>query len=640
MEFTVAQVKERVLGQLEGALRFLLPNGVIKGHEFRVGSVHGEAGSSLAVELRGNDRGAWKDFAHPGDASQCGDILSLWCAVRGQTFKETLPEIAKWVGFNFVERTPPKPKPPVPPKNDIAAIGPELVEYWQDRGITLATLKKYRVRQHTRPSDWNTVFSCFVFIDTDGAPVMIKSTGIQPIEVQRKDGTKGKAKDIWTSQPYYTLWGWWLVDDNCRSIIVTEGEADAMTVAQMDPGMPVLSLPSGASNFDWIENDYARLTALERIYLVTDNDAPHPKTGLKAGDECAKEVSRRLGATRVWRVPVPLPYKDPNEVLLSGDDRLVHWTDRWLPHAKTMDPPSITSPDEYRADAQRRRERARVDAETNRFIWPKIPFAFRRGELTAVSGYPHGGKSAWLYQSHAHEMWMGERVFFASYEIPPGQMEIEFAHFLLASAPEEISLNKCVDWLEGRCWFYQPPPRNKRELIIPDLFDSMDYAVQRYGVSRVVVDSLHFVVKKEEYEAQDEFMERLLDFCRTRDVHLAVVCHSKVKQNLDIIPGMDLVEGSGGIVKPLDNGITIWRNTVKPREIEKAEEDGNISKLEAAQKLNDGMVWIWKQRLSGKTPRVKVWFNSEAKTFRINRDEEPPSILGTPPPTTKQEELF
>jgi twinkle protein len=49
--------------RIEVLVRELLPNGAKKGHEWRVGNVPGDQGSSLAVHLSGLKAGVWCDFA-------------------------------------------------------------------------------------------------------------------------------------------------------------------------------------------------------------------------------------------------------------------------------------------------------------------------------------------------------------------------------------------------------------------------------------------------------------------------------------------------------------------------------------------------------------------------------------------------
>jgi twinkle protein len=631
MQVTAATIKNRLLSNLEQVLVHLFPNGKTIGHEFRVGSTNGEAGKSLAVQLRGANRGVWQDFAFGNDPAYKGDILSLWAAARGKTFKEAFPEMKTYCGFTHAEPIQRRAKPKVP-KDGIEKLTPPVHEYLAGRGLSDHTLKKYRVRSHKRRSSENEHFMLFPFIDSEGDPVLIKSTGIN----KREDGSK----DIWTpTDPYYTLWGWWTVPDDARELIICEGEIDAMSLYQMGVPHPVLSLPSGTSNMDWIENDWEALQRFERFWLVTDMDQPHPKTGIRAGEAAAKEMSKRLGANRCVRVPIPSGLNDVNEVLLAGDEYLLEWEQRWLPDAYTFDPPTIGTVDDVRQEAIARLQRQQRFREENTFIWPKVPFQYRNGEMTVVSGYPHGGKSAWLYQTHVHEMWLGEKVFFVSFEIDPEAMIVEFAHILLGKTPDETELNDCMDWMSGRFYFFR---RKKREkTLLPDLLADMDYAVQRFGCSRLAVDSLHFLARKEDYEGQDNVSLQLTNFAKSRDVHVALVAHSVQKKGEDVIPGMGMVEGSGGITKPIDNGVTIWRNVKKEEAILKAQEGADDKKLEKAFELHDGVMKFWKNRETGRLPHVRLWFDEGGKSYRLKRDDDVYCPLGKPPPKDQEEgELF
>lgn len=612
MQVTAALIKDRLLSNLESVLSHLFPNGKIKGHEFRVGSVDGEAGSSLAVELRGNDRGAWQDFAFGNDPENRGDVIKLWCRAKNQTFKEAFPEMKRFCGFSNVEPIHRKPKPQ-PTKAGISKLTKEVHAYLSNRGISDDTLKKYRIRSHRRRidlrdprSEESSNFMLFPFIDSDGDPVMVKSTGITLFD--------GK-KNIWTSPPYYTLFGWWLVGDNDREIIVCEGEIDAMSLYQMNPGIPVLSLPSGVSNMDWIENDWEALQRFSKIYLVFDHDQPHPKTGLLAGEEGAREAAKRLGPARCMRIPIPGDLKDVNEVLLSGDERFVDWNTAWLPSGYTFDPPTIGGIEDYRSRAMARLIKQRQSAKENTFIWGSIPFQFRNSETTVISGYPHGGKSAWLYLTHTHEILNGEKWFMVSFEIEPEDMIVAVAHILMGREPTNSEFERVMDWLCGKLYFFR---RNKREkTTLAELLADLDYSVQRFGCTRIAVDSLHFLARKEDYEGQDNVSLQLTNFSKSRDVHVALVCHSVIKKGEDIIPGMGMVEGSGGITKPIDNGVTIWRNPAKNEAIMKARDEANEANLKAAERLHDGIMKIWKNRETGKLTMAKLWFDGGGKSFRL-----------------------
>jgi hypothetical protein len=74
----------------------LLHGGHCEGHEWRAGSVAGEAGSSLAVHLSGQKSGVWSDFA----TGEAGDALDLVCATLGVDMGEAMAWARRWLGID------------------------------------------------------------------------------------------------------------------------------------------------------------------------------------------------------------------------------------------------------------------------------------------------------------------------------------------------------------------------------------------------------------------------------------------------------------------------------------------------------------------------------------------------------------
>ena len=95
--FEKDDIRARLLDQLELALAYLLPQGKRRGAQFVVGNVQGDAGDSLVVDLEGDKRGLWLDFA----TGESGDALALWAAVRGfilpHQFDALLEDIGHWL---------------------------------------------------------------------------------------------------------------------------------------------------------------------------------------------------------------------------------------------------------------------------------------------------------------------------------------------------------------------------------------------------------------------------------------------------------------------------------------------------------------------------------------------------------------
>ena len=64
------------------------PNGKFEGHEFRVGSLHGEPGRSLSINV---NTGAWADFA---STERGGDLISLYAAIHRMSQVEAARELS------------------------------------------------------------------------------------------------------------------------------------------------------------------------------------------------------------------------------------------------------------------------------------------------------------------------------------------------------------------------------------------------------------------------------------------------------------------------------------------------------------------------------------------------------------------
>lgn len=122
-------------------------------HEYRVGSVNGEAGTSLAIRRTGKDAGLW--FDHNPSGSGSGDVLALIQRARNLDFKETLSWARDWLGVTPAEviNQPglARPSPQKPP--GVRAANQEFLARRQrrlrDNREAIAWLGKRGVRMET-----------------------------------------------------------------------------------------------------------------------------------------------------------------------------------------------------------------------------------------------------------------------------------------------------------------------------------------------------------------------------------------------------------------------------------------------------------------------------------------------------------
>lgn len=93
----VGEIAGMLDARIESLAAYLLPNGKRDGHEWRVGSLGGEPGRSLAVHIGGAKAGVWKDFA----GGQGGDGLDLVAAVLfGADKKDAIRWAKSWLGID------------------------------------------------------------------------------------------------------------------------------------------------------------------------------------------------------------------------------------------------------------------------------------------------------------------------------------------------------------------------------------------------------------------------------------------------------------------------------------------------------------------------------------------------------------
>jgi putative DNA primase/helicase len=87
-----AGLKAASLSSAESVLLHLFPAGKRDGREFRIGSLQGEPGTSLSVNLQS---GVWCDFS---SGEKGGDLIDLWAAAKALKIGEAARELADLLG--------------------------------------------------------------------------------------------------------------------------------------------------------------------------------------------------------------------------------------------------------------------------------------------------------------------------------------------------------------------------------------------------------------------------------------------------------------------------------------------------------------------------------------------------------------
>lgn len=332
---TWRDIENKLCEQAEAVCRHLYPAGVREGAEWVVGSLAGEAGRSLKINL-GGQVGLWRDFAgDKGGKSLC----SLWLHARGlQNFGQAVKAAREWLGLrddfqpsqrvrNF-DPAAGAEKPDDSAWKDVPTLwkacepltvdGPVYDYLVKKRGLDADVLQVYDVREYLSGGSWKMVFPYYAAHAEDELAT-VRAQGQTPhwlkFEALHRRGGK---KVEWTSKaPEKSLFGIQLdahpAFSRCRHVLICEGEKDALAWASYgcagwgDGVLPV-SVPFGAKwkgqdknrpspNREWMDRAWDWLDQFETVFVAMDGDEP--------GQRAAADIINEIGPRRCRLVSLP-----------------------------------------------------------------------------------------------------------------------------------------------------------------------------------------------------------------------------------------------------------------------------------------------------------------------------------------------
>lgn len=587
----ITQVKRLLVDRVHDVVQHLLPNGRKEGNEWRVGSVHGEAGKSLGVHLTGEKAGVWKDFGS-GAVDDGGDLLDLWCATRRISLSEALIEARSWLGIELPKPVrEPKKSYKKPPKPDCGNPQGRVMDYLrEDRNIPAEIIKKYMIGEKG-----SVMF--FPFVLPDQSLAMVK----------RREAQDG-AKTVPTSSDCEpVLFGWQSIPDDAREIIITEGEIDALSWATY--GYLAMSVPfgGGAKNKQqWIENDFDRLERFEKIFIGTDMD--------DEGNAAAEEIAGRLGRHRCLRVEIP--HKDANECLVRGLSQEI--MDRCISDARHLDPEGLRRATDF------------LD-EVVHLFWPgdethlgyRVPYSkvgnrllFRPAELTIWCGATGNGKSQILSDCIVDWIAQNSRVCLSSLEMKPGQTLKRMCKQVVGiDRPSEMAIGQSLTWLDRGLLLYERVGKAG----VTGLLDVFNYARAKYGCDQFVIDSLmRLGVASDDYVGQEKAVFELIDWTIANNVHVHLVAHSRKGGDKRTGPETtEDIKGAMEIGANAFNVIVVWRNRKLEEQIEESQDK---EELEELKKVPGVVMNVAKQRNGDFEGKIGLWFNTDNYRYRSAHD--------------------
>lgn len=591
-----AQEASRLLAQqAEDIAKLLLPNGKRVGNEWQVGSVNGEAGKSLGVRLSGEKSGIWCDFA-TGDS---GDLLDLWVKTQNITLHEAITRAASHLRITPPQFIAHKPAQFIRPKQEYKVLelhSPVMNYLTEKRGLSIETLNAFRIGEKEDQ---------IVFPYWRDKLILTKY-----LKLERPAGKKLMSVES-NCEP--CLFGWHLIPNAARSVIICEGEIDAMTLYQY--GLSALSVPFGSGSGNkhrWIEYEFNRLSIFDEIYLCLDND----EKGLIA----TQVLTERLGRHRC-RI-VTLPHKDANECLLNG--LTSEQIKKFIQEARTCDPDELKSANQF------------VEQVIEQFYplpnahlgyhppWEKAKgnIIFRPAELSVWTGINGHGKSQFLGHVILGCMKQGAKVCIASLELQPKILLMRLTK-QAGSLPKPTKefIRAIHKWYENKLWIFDllGTAKSKR------LLDVFRYARQRYGIDTFVIDSfMKLGIAEDDLNAQKALIEELCDFKNEHNCHVHIVVHPRKPENELKPPGKLDCKGTGAISDLADNCFSVWRNKEKENALRLSHDQPMIRSDLIKLKNEEDCCWTCDKQRNGEWEGAfSLWFHNQSLQYLSSPEEEP-----------------
>lgn len=362
------------------------------------------------------------------------------------------------------------------------------------------------------------------------------------------------------------LFGQHLWRNGGKRLVITEGEIDCLTVAQVfGLKWPVVSVPNGAQSAKkYLQQNLEFLESFEEIVLAFDNDEP----GRQAAEECARILTPGKVKIANWS-----PYKDANDWLQAGKGAEIAAV---IFGAKQYRPDGIVAGSELSIEY--------LLQEEGFFTYP-LPYpvldrklrGLRKGELTTFTAGSGIGKSTLVREIAYHlAMEHGLKVGFVALEESVKKSAIGMIAINLGVPMGDLFLDRSIVSREDFERAYQKTLGSDRfyfydhfgSLESENLVSKLKFLAVGLGVDFIVLDHISIVVSGiedgDERRIIDNLMTSLRSLVENTGVGMLLVSHLKIPEGKPHEEGgrvtLSHLRGSGAIKQLSDNIIALERN--------------------------------------------------------------------------------
>ena len=535
---------------------------------------------------------------------------------QGNTFLEATKKLFEYaeIEYSFGEqnvKTKKQYKYPHDENGDIT----QVLSYWNKRGISKETLEYLDVRSDGKG---NTVFK---YYDTNDVLTLVKYRPAK--SVNRGESKNWCQKDSDTAPILFNMNR---INVN-QPLLIIEGEGDCMSAIEAGY-FNTVSVPLGAGNFHWIEENWEWLEQFDSIIIASDND----EAGLKMRKECIY----RLGSWRTKYVEYPkekildngkkIPIKDMNDILQAfgaGYVMSLIINAKDVPIEGIVDFSEIKEVDLSDIDGIYTGIKE-FDTEMMRLFY---------GTFNIVSGVNGSGKSSFLSQLICQSLDQGKDAFLYSKELP-NYMSKNWINYILAGnrnvngfetdngskyykVKNEVK-HKIDDFYKNRLSIYADGFENTPEA----LQKTMEACARKKGCKLFIIDNLTALNFRcndnEKWGKQVDFVNFCIEFAKKYHVVLILVIHPKKLDTMRRMTKFD-VQGLGSVVDLAHRLITLYRVTPSDKKgVPKNNGDGWIK-----EPINfDVILDVLKDRLRGRENlEIGLYYDVPSRRFYTNYNE-------------------
>jgi len=358
------------------------------------------------------------------------------------------------------------------------------------------------------------------------------------------------------------LFGQNLWREGGKFVTITEGEADALAIAEMFDGKwPVVSIKTGAAgakadikeNLEWLET-------FENVVICFDNDP--------AGHKATQSVLPLFSHNKVKVVSLPDGVKDAGDMLKAGKVR--EFTSCWW-DAKPYRPVDVVPfSDEQCWDEFVRRGTEEVTPLPAAFgtLNGMMNGGIAAGEVTVIGALTSVGKTTVVYNLlYGMKQESNKKIGVAFLESSLGETTEKLVSIHMGKNLSNIPSGD-RNYQEFRK-FYDDLKKDEKLHIhnhqgsddLDELFSKIRFMAKGLDCDVVIIDPLQVAVTSNENGMIDAFMDRCLKLAKETNISIIVVSHMRKPQVKDAhdVSEYDM-KGSGSINQIAFNTILLSRD--------------------------------------------------------------------------------